>query len=109
MQKDLAAKELEIRNTTVLNQLAEMIESLPGMSLIITKLMYEKGMEIPVSSQQNASAKMSTSRSRISMRSSGRNSECSLTVNSHEDDGILSRCLYNCFSLFCILNFHLFC
>lgn len=92
MQKDLTTKEMEGRNTAALNQLADMIDSIPGISLVITKLLYEKGLEIPMQNQSNReSISLSRARSRASMRSSGRASECSLTINSREDDGIISR------------------
>lgn len=91
-QKDLTTKELESRNTTVLHQLSDMIEAMPEMSLVITKLLYEKGIEIPMHGQNNALGMLSRARSRASMRSSGRASECSLTINSREDDGIISKC-----------------
>lgn len=72
-----------------------MVDSISGMSLVITKLLYEKGMEIPMHNQSNRdSMSMSRARSRTSMRSSGRASECSLTINSREDDGIISRCKF---------------
>lgn len=90
----MTTKELENRNTTVLHQLADIIETMPGMSLLITKLLYEKGLEIPAGSQQNASATMSRTRSRMSMRSSGRISECSLSVDSRGDKAFFSKCLY---------------
>lgn len=84
---------METRNTTALHQLADMIDAIPGMSLVITKLLYEKGLEIPMHNQSNReSVCLSRARSRASMRSSGRASECSLTINSREDDGIISRC-----------------
>lgn len=93
-QKDLTARELENRNTNVLHHLAEMADTVPGMSLAITKLLYEKGLEIPANNQHNVTASLSRGKSRASMMSSGRASECSLTINSREDDGILSRRLY---------------
>lgn len=68
-----------------------MVDAIPGMSLVITKLLYEKGLEIPMHNQSNRES-LSRARSRASMRSSGRASECSLTINSREDDGIISRC-----------------
>lgn len=68
-----------------------MIENVPGMNLTITKLLYEKGLEIPLHNQNNTLGSLSRARSRASMRSSGRASECSLTINSREDDGIISR------------------
>lgn len=71
-----------------------MIENVPGMNLIITKLLYEKGLEIPLHNQNNALGALSRARSRASMCSSGRASECSLTLNSRGDDGIMSRCKY---------------
>lgn len=95
LQKDLETKELDNRNTTVLHQLADIIESMPGMSLIITKLLYEKGLEIPASRQQSGSVSMSRTKSRMSMRSSGRVSECSLSVNSRDDNAFFSKCLYH--------------
>lgn len=84
-----------------------MADAVPRMSLIITKLLYEKGLEIPVNNQHNVSASMSRARSRASMLSSGRASECSLTINSREDDGIISRSLYRIkFQFF--LSHHIF-
>lgn len=86
-------KELESRNTSVLHQLADISDAMSGMSLVIAKLLYEKGLQIPAHGQHNASGAMSRARSRASLRSSGRASECSLTINSREDDGIISRSL----------------
>lgn len=94
LQKDLLTKELESRNTSVLHQLADISDAMSGMSLVIAKLLYEKGLQIPAHGQHNASGAMSRARSRASLRSSGRASECSLTINSREDDGIISRSLY---------------
>ncbi|XP_031638654.1 coiled-coil domain-containing protein 39 [Contarinia nasturtii] len=93
LEKDLTTKELESRNTTVLHQLSDIVDTVPGMSLVITKLLYEKGLEIPIHHQnaRNAASSLSRAISRTSMRSSGRASECSLTINSREDDGIISR------------------
>lgn len=72
-----------------------MIETVSGMSLAITKLLYEKGLEIPANNQRNISASVSRTRSRMSILSSGRASECSLiTINGREDD-ILSRRSYH--------------
>lgn len=90
MQKDLAAKELENRNTIALQQLAEMVDTVSGIGSIVTKHLYEKGLEMPVNNQQTASRSCSRNRSRTSMRSSGRNSEYSLNL-SRDDDGIISR------------------
>lgn len=92
LQKDLEGKEVENRNTAVLHQLGEIIEAVPGMSFTITKLLYEKGLEIPAGSQHNGSGNMSRTKSRMSMRSSGRVSECSLSV-SRDDNAFLSKCL----------------
>lgn len=88
----MTTKEIEGRNTAALNQLADMIDTIPGMNLVITKLLYEKGLEIPVQNQSNRdSLSLTRVRSRASMHSSGRASECSLTLNSRDDDGIISR------------------
>ena len=88
----MTTKEIEGRNTAALNQLSDMIDAIPGMNLVITKLLYEKGLEIPIQNQSNRdSISLTRVRSRASMRSSGRASECSLTLNSREDDGIISR------------------
>lgn len=87
-------KELESRNTSVLHQLADISDAMSGMSLVVAKLLYEKGLQIPAHGQHNTSGVMSRARSRASLRSSGRASECSLTINSREDDGIISRSLY---------------
>lgn len=89
-QKDVTAKELENRNTNALHLLADMVDGIPGMHLVITKLLYEKGLEIPTHNQCNISRTIS----RTSCRSSGRASECSLNINGREEDGIISRCLY---------------
>lgn len=46
-EKDLNLKELEERNTLVLQQLADMIDTIIGMGPIISKHLYEKGLNIP--------------------------------------------------------------
>lgn len=89
----METKELQNRNTAVLHQFADIIETVPSMSLIISKLLYEKGLEIPASSQQSGSVNASRAKSRMSMRSSGRVSECSLSVNSRDDGAFFSKCL----------------
>lgn len=94
LQKDIKSKEIEGRNLAALHQLAEMVDSVSGVGLVATKLLYEKGLEIPFLSNQNACGTMSRSRSHASIGSSSRNSECSNTLNSRDDDRILSKCLY---------------
>lgn len=88
---DLSSKELDNRNSAALNQLADLVENVSMMSLTATKLLYEKGLELSFRNQQ-VSGTASRARSRTSIRSSGRNSECSFTLNS-QDDGIISRCM----------------
>lgn len=90
LEKDLLSKEMEHRNSVVLNQLADLVEAVPIMSLTTSKLLYEKGLELPFHSQ-HVSGTVSRSRSRASVQSSGRNSEYSFTLNS-QNDGIISRC-----------------
>lgn len=85
----MSSKELEVKNSLVLHNLGEMMDTEPRMSLSINNHLNENGLEIPANSHHNASATMSRTRSRMSMRSSGRASECSLTV--HSGDGTLSR------------------
>lgn len=82
---------MEHRNSVALHQLADLVEAVSIMSLTASKLLYEKGLELPFHSQT-----VSRTRSRASVRSSGRNSECSLTLNS-QNDGIISRRLWNIF------------
>lgn len=66
----------------------------PRMSLSISKHLNENGLEIPASGHHNPSTTMSRTRSRMSMRSSGRASECSLTMHSG-GDGTLSRRMFH--------------
>lgn len=82
---------MEHRNTTALHQLVDLIENTSIICLMATKLLYEKGLELPFRNSQQISCPILRTRSRTSVRSSGRNSECSYTLNSH-DDGIISRC-----------------
>lgn len=86
---------MEHRNSIALHQLADLVETVTIMSLTASKLLYEKGLELPFHSQQ-VSGTVSRARSRASVRSSGRNSECSFTLNS-QNDGIISRCSWNIF------------
>lgn len=81
-----------MKNALVLQNLGEMMDSEPRMSLSISNYLQENGLEIPVSSQHNVSATMSRTRSRLSMRSSGRASECNFSIHSGDGDGTLSKC-----------------
>lgn len=47
LQKDIKARELEERNTSALQQLSDMVDSVMGLGPIVTKHLYEKGLQIP--------------------------------------------------------------
>lgn len=47
MQKDIGVKEMEERNTSALQQLTEMVDSIMGMGPVVTKHLYEKGLQMP--------------------------------------------------------------
>lgn len=51
-QRDLHLKELEGRNGTALQQLADMVDAIPGMGPIVTNHLYEKGLSIPPGSAE---------------------------------------------------------
>ena len=46
-ERDLNAKELEERNTSALQQLADLVDSVMGMGPVVTKHLYEKGLSMP--------------------------------------------------------------
>lgn len=90
-QKTLKCKEIETRNCGALQQLADLVDSVSGIGLIVPRLLYEKGLEIPIPSQYTICKPTSRTRSRLSMRSSEAESECN--VQSPGDDGLLSKCM----------------
>lgn len=95
-QKDLNVKELEERNTSSLQQLAEMVDSVAGMGPIVTRDLYEKGLRMPsqnvtISGGEPFPRTASRSRSRASFRSTGRESECSFNLDDQDNEGFLSR------------------
>lgn len=99
LQKDLTAKELEGRNATALQQLANMVDTVSGMGPVVTKHLYEKGLQMPVQSTAAISTRQQPSTSsqnlsRTSFRSSGRESEYSFNLDSRDQDGIISRSTY---------------
>lgn len=73
MQKDLNLKELEMRNSSALQQLADMVDAIHGMGPVVSKHLYEKGLSIPQSAQM---------RSQTSHRSENEYSEYSLKLGS---------------------------
>lgn len=90
-QKTLKSKETETRNCSALQQLADMVDSVSGIGLIVPRLLYEKGLEIPMPSQYTICKPTSRAKSRLSMGSSEAESECNM--QSPSDDGLLSKCM----------------
>lgn len=90
---------MEQKNTVALQQLADMIDSVIGMGPIVSKYLYEKGIEIPVQSSANGqyggiTASSSRNRSRTSFYGSIRGSEVSLNVRKENEREVVSRCKY---------------
>lgn len=86
---------MEHRHSVALHQLADLVEAVSVISLTASKLLYEKGLELPFHSQQ-VSGTVSRTSSRASVQSMGQNSECNFTLNS-QNDRIISRSSWNIF------------
>lgn len=85
---------MEQRNKSALQHLAELVDSVPGIAPIITKQLYEKGLQMPPptsSTTPQQTGTLSRNRSRASMRSGGVESHQSGRMDSDRDEELLSR------------------
>lgn len=74
-QKDVKAKELEERNTSALQQLSEMVDSVMGLGPVVTKHLYEKGLQMPPLAGSSIHSASSRAKSDNTLRSLRRHSE----------------------------------
>lgn len=88
----MKVKEREQRNNSALQQMAEMVDSAPGIGPVITEQLFEKGLEMPPPSTTPMAKPSSRATSRSSLRASGRESKISVSAKDADDDGgMLSR------------------
>lgn len=76
-QKDIKARELEERNTLALQQLSDMADSVIGLGPVVTKHLYEKGLQMPPLTGSSAHSDSMRPPSDGSRRNLRRQSQCS--------------------------------
>lgn len=81
-----------------------MVDSVSDIGLVVPRLLYEKGLEIPMPSQYTAPKPVSRARSRLSRRSSEAESDRN-SMHSPSDDGLLSMSEFRYFQVNLFLHF----